>query len=91
MLADAVYHVLTEMGRSIPGDVTVVGNGGNADYYSTFGRQGLITIDYDYKQFGEELLNQLSLAGGQMTLSNFEPVYIKGELRAIEPGSTTSF
>lgn len=91
MLADAVYHVLTEMGRSIPGDVTVVGNGGNADYYSTFGRQGLITIDYDYKQFGEELLNQLSLAGGQRTLSNFEPVYIKGELRAIEPGSTTSF
>jgi LacI family transcriptional regulator len=89
LMADAVHHVLQDMGRSIPQDAAVIGNGGNVAAYATFSRQGITTVDYSYQRFGEELLKQVTSIRDGHRASVYEPVYIRGELR-IQSSSVSS-
>ena len=79
-LADAVYHVLCDLGRSIPQDVAIVGNG---DYleYARYARQQLTTVAYNYQRIGEELLNQLVAIREGTRAPIYQPVLVQGELR----------
>jgi LacI family transcriptional regulator len=78
-LADAVYHVLCDLGRSIPEDVAIVGNG---DYleYARYARQQLTTVAYSYKRIGEELLKLLETIRGGSRSPIYDAVRVQGEL-----------